>query len=83
MSASIDFLPIWKKDAAPHERLQEFAEMARKNPERWEKFVIGACETKKNGNYQFRNYFYGCLLTEAVGLHEISKGELVKDSEPK
>lgn len=81
MSASIDFLPIWKKDATPCERLQEFAEMARKNPERWEKLVIGCVETKSNGHYQFRNYFYGCLLTEAVGLHEISKSELIKASE--
>ena len=81
MTASIDFLPIWKKDATPCERLQELAEVARKYPERWEKFVIGCVETKPNGNLHFRNYRYGCVLTEAVGLFEVSKGELIKESE--
>lgn len=44
MTASIDYLPIWKKGAPAHERLYELAEIARKYPERFEKWVIVYCE---------------------------------------
>ena len=44
MTASIDYLPIWKKDAPAHERLYELAEVARKHPERFQKWVIVYCE---------------------------------------
>lgn len=44
MTASIDILPIWKKDAPTHERLYELAEVARKHPDRFDKWVIVYCE---------------------------------------
>jgi len=44
MTATIDFLPIWKKDAPVHERLQELAEIARKHPERFQKWILVYCE---------------------------------------
>jgi hypothetical protein len=44
VTASIDYLPIWKKDAPTHERLYELAEVARKHPERFQKWVIVYCE---------------------------------------
>lgn len=40
MTATIDYLPIWKKNAPVHERLQELAEIARKHPERFQKWVL-------------------------------------------
>lgn len=42
--ATIDFLPIWKKNAPVHERLYELAEIARKYPDRFAKWVIVYCE---------------------------------------
>jgi hypothetical protein len=49
MTATIDYLPIWKKDAPVHERLYELAEIARKHPERFAKWVLVYCEsTEKN-----------------------------------
>jgi hypothetical protein len=44
MTATIDYLPIWKKGAPTHERLYELAEIARKHPERFERWVIVYCE---------------------------------------
>jgi hypothetical protein len=44
VTASIDYLPIWKKDAPAHERLQELAEIARKHPERFQKWILVYCE---------------------------------------
>lgn len=40
----IDYLPVWKKNATPCERLQELAEIARKHPERFNKWAIVYCE---------------------------------------
>jgi hypothetical protein len=44
MTATIDYLPIWKKDAPVHERLHELAEIARKHPERFQKWILVYCE---------------------------------------
>lgn len=44
MTATIDYLPIWKKGAPTHDRLYELAEIARKYPERFQKWVIVYCE---------------------------------------
>lgn len=44
MTATIDYLPIWKKGAPIHERLQELAEVARKHPEQFQKWVLVYCE---------------------------------------
>lgn len=43
-TASIDYLPIWKKGALTHERLYELAEIARKHPERFDKWILVYCE---------------------------------------
>lgn len=37
---NVDYLPIWKKNATPEERLLEIAAIARKFPERFSKFVV-------------------------------------------
>jgi hypothetical protein len=44
VSGTVDYLPIWKKDAPAHERLYELAEIARKHPERFNKWVIVYCQ---------------------------------------
>lgn len=81
MGASIDYLPIWKKGATAAERFFELGEIARKYPERFEKFVIAYTETMPNGNLKVRNIQYGCTLFEQVGLFETGKAEALKDSE--
>lgn len=44
MTGTIDYLPIWKKNAPAHERLMELAEIARKHPEWFCKWVLVYCE---------------------------------------
>lgn len=81
MTASISVLPIWKKDATLAERLEEMASYIRASPERFSKFMMVYMEEKANGNLQFRTMYYGCTLTESVGLLEIGKDKLIRDSE--
>lgn len=40
MTATIDYLPIWKKDAPVHERLMELSEIARKHPEWFQLWIL-------------------------------------------
>lgn len=44
MTASIDYLPIWKKNATAAERLYELAQMAAKHPDLFDKWVLVYCE---------------------------------------
>lgn len=44
MTNVVEVLPIWKKDAPAHERLYELAELARRYPDRFDKWVIVYCE---------------------------------------
>jgi hypothetical protein len=44
VTASIDYLPIWKKGATACERLRELAFIAEEHPEYFEKWVIVYCE---------------------------------------
>lgn len=68
MTASIDYLPIWKKGAPTHERLYELAEIARKNPERFDKWVIVYCEDSDKG--LFTRYMNGeaTRTTDCLGV---------------
>lgn len=44
MTATVDYLPIWKKGATAGERLRELALIADKHPERFRKWVLVYCE---------------------------------------
>lgn len=48
MSAKVETLPIWKKNAPVHERLYELAELAREKPEFFDKWVLVYCEDNAN-----------------------------------
>jgi hypothetical protein len=41
---TVEVLPIWKRDAPTHERLYELAELARRHPEFFDKWVLVYCE---------------------------------------
>jgi hypothetical protein len=81
VSASIDFLPVWKKDATPFERLTELAEIARKHPERFRKFVIAYEETKADDMTRLRTHSYGVVnVNETVGLLEFAKRDIMESA---
>lgn len=44
MSNVVEVLPIWKKDASTPDRLYELAELARRHPEFFDKWVLVYCE---------------------------------------
>jgi hypothetical protein len=44
MTASVDYLPIWKKGATAAERLYELAQVAEKHPDWFDKWVLVHCE---------------------------------------
>ncbi len=75
MTASIDFLPVWKKDATPCERLQEIAEIARKYPERFQSMVIVYQEEEKDAS-RTRYTSFNCDTTLALGILEQAKEEI-------
>jgi len=74
-------LPIWKKDATAYERLSELALLAREHPERFEEFVFVYRETKPNGRWRIRTMEYKGDLASRLGLLELGKSELLKESE--
>ena len=50
MSATVDYLPIWKRDAIAEERFLELAQIAHKHPERFGKIAVVYEETLSNKN---------------------------------
>jgi len=70
---SVEYLPVWKKDATAEERFLELAQMARQEPERFEKVIIGWVGTR-NGKPGASNYVtVGCNAIEALGLAELTR----------
>jgi hypothetical protein len=78
---NLSVLPIWKKGASLADRLEEMACYARAKPERFEKFVMAFVETLPNGNWKIRTMEHGCDLAQQVGLFELGKAEVYKESE--
>ena len=80
VTASIDYLPIWKKDATACERLQEIAEIARKYPERFDRLLVvyeSVPDTSDGGNTtKIRYACNGCDTTTLLGLIEEAKEEI-------
>jgi len=76
MSATIDYLPIWKKDATACDRLHEVAEIARKFPERFNRLLIAYEETLDDGSTMTRYSCNGVDTTTLLGLLEQVKEEV-------
>jgi hypothetical protein len=78
---SFSVLPIWKKDATAYERLSELALLAKAKPERFEKFVIVYQETTPEGRWRTRTMEYGGDLASRLGLLDLGKDNMIRDSE--
>lgn len=76
MTATVDYLPIWKKNATAGERLRELALIADKHPERFAKWVLVYCE---DNDQRFKvRYMQGeetrtsdCFAVLSAGSHHI------------
>lgn len=76
-------LPKWKKDASAYERLSELALLAREKPGIFEHFVIVYRGTEPNGNWKIRVMEHGGFLDANIGLLELGKDQMMRDSEPR
>ncbi len=73
MDENLSILPVWKKNATAEERLLELAVMARKNPEKWEKFAIVYSGRGADGSVNVNDMNCNCGLLETMGLFEVGK----------
>lgn len=80
MNDNLSTLPIWKKDATAYERLSELALLAREKPERFLSFVIVYQQTLPNGNWKIRIMEHQGDLASRLGLLELGKDELIRES---
>lgn len=76
-------LPKWKKGASAYERLSELALLARENPSKFEHFVIVYRGTLPNGNWKIDVMEHGGFLDANLGLLELGKDRIMRDSEPR
>lgn len=70
---NVEYLPGWKKNGTVADRLDELAMIARKHPERFDRFVLVYVERLETGNSKYRTHAHGCNFSEAIGLFEAGK----------
>jgi hypothetical protein len=83
MTSSVSFLPVWKANATPAERLYELAQVAEKHPEDFQKFVIVYVEDRKTSKSHVTYTRFHCFNTstfEALGILENGKLKLFEDT---
>lgn len=80
MSATIDYLPVWKKNSTPSEWLQELAAVALKHPERFGQICVVMHETLPTGNVKIRQYNRGAKTTELIGLMVWAQHDLLSET---
>lgn len=69
MSATIDYLPVWKRGATPEERFLELAAIAKAHPERFAKMLTVWVEYLDDGEHFKVQYLSDNLETlELLGL---------------
>ena len=79
MTASIDYLPIWKKNSTAEEWLLELVAMARKNPERFENSIIMMEEVLKDGSVKHRYHYRGKSLIYILGFMRLLETDMISD----
>lgn len=68
LSDNVEYLPLWKKDATPEERLLELAMVARKHPERFSKIVVLYVEELPNKHTVLRHASLNVTSHEMAGI---------------
>jgi hypothetical protein len=79
MSATIDYLPVWKQGATAEERLLELAIMAKKKPEIFSKFALVYIE-EQGDRTMTRQLTFNCSTFEAAGILESGKWDILSGS---
>lgn len=77
---NIEFLPIWKQGATAEERLLELAMVARKHPEKFNKFIIIYQENnEKNNSTSERFVNFNANTTECLGLLRLGEMSIIRN----
>lgn len=79
-SQPLAYLPNWKKDATPGERLREVALIADKHPERFGKMVLVYTEENAEGIYTRMAFGSNTRTSDAMGLLTLGQHRLWHDS---
>lgn len=71
--STVTAIPVWKRDATAEERFLELAQLARENPERFEKVLVGWIGVK-NGKPGVSTYVTtGCNALDALGMATLTR----------
>ena len=81
MTAYIDSLPIWKKDATAEEWFLEIAAVARKHPERFHRAAVVFDELLKNGNKRTDYYCRNTNTNELLGLLVFGQQAVIRQTQ--
>lgn len=81
MSATINYLPIWKDGATVEERFLELAQIAGKHPERFGRVAVVYEETLPNKHTKIRQISTGCSTNELIGILELAKLQVVDETQ--
>jgi len=80
MEDNVEYLPIWKANSTPEEKLLEIAMVARKHPERFTSMVLiyqedspDGCQTRFAGTQTLN-------LNETLGILELGKYEILREA---
>ena len=80
MTATVDYLPIWKRKATAAERFNELAAVAAKHPERFSKVAIIYEEKLPDDRTVVRQISSGCNTTEVLGLLHLGQVKVLEDA---
>ena len=81
MTATVEVIPVWKKNAPDHERLYELAEMAREHPERFQKWMLIWCEDNDQRFITRYKAGEGTRTSDCLAILEHAKFTLWKDTQ--
>lgn len=79
--SNVATLPVWKKGASVAERFYELGRLAEDHPERFSKVIVIYLEDLPAGRTQTREISAGCTTTDALGLLELDKQQVLADAQ--
>lgn len=74
---NVEMFPEWNKRVSAADRLREIALMADKNPEHFDRLVVGWQGMTEKGQLRVRYSLAGCDTIDLLGLIELVKDELL------
>lgn len=80
MSAKVQYIPVWKRDATGAERMQELAQVASEKPHEFKKVFVIYIEELPDGCTRTRTISAGCSMHEALGMLAEATHEVIEET---